>query len=75
MCSTFTRRQTILRMKLVESIAGVRGVLARLIGFDGAFLRFTGDLTLARYSGATLAEEQHAEAIWEEMYFGHARPE
>jgi hypothetical protein len=72
---TFTRRQTILRMKLVESIGGVRGMLARLVGFDGAFLRFTGDLTLARYGGVTLAEEQHAEAIWEEMYFGHTRPE
>ncbi len=69
---TFTRRNTILRMKLVEGITGIRGVLARLIGFDGAFQRFTGDLTLDHYQGETLLASDHAEAIWEQMYFGHA---
>ena len=59
-------------MKFLEEIGGLRGLLARLVGFDGAFLRFTGDLTLDCYDGETLTTSQHAEAIWELMYFGHA---
>ena len=50
----------------------MRGLLARLIGFDGAYLRFTGDVQLDRYEGDRVVESQHAEAIWELMYFGHA---
>jgi hypothetical protein len=69
---TFTRRNTILRMKLVETIHGIRGRLARLVGFDGAFLRFTGDLDLRHYQGEQQVAHEKAEAIWEMMYFGHA---
>jgi hypothetical protein len=69
---TFTRRKTILRMKFADEIGGLRGLLARLVGFDGAFLRFTGDLRLERYDGARLLAAEQAEAIWEMMYFGHA---
>jgi hypothetical protein len=72
---TFTRRNTILRIKLVESIHGIQGALARLIGFDGAFLRFTGDLALTHYEGAAVVESQQDEAIWELMYLAHAHAE
>jgi hypothetical protein len=72
---TFTRRNTILRMKLVESIHGIQGALARLIGFDGAFLRFTGNLALARYEGEQIVESHQDEAIWELMYLAHAHAE
>jgi predicted secreted hydrolase len=70
---TFDRKNTILRMKLVEGITGVQGFLARLIGFDGAFQRFTGDLAIERYEGDRVVESEHEEAIWEQMYFGHAQ--
>ncbi|HEX6606373.1 MAG TPA: hydroxyneurosporene dehydrogenase, partial [Chloroflexia bacterium] len=72
---TFTRRNTILRMKLVEGIHGIQGALARLIHFDGAFLRFTGDLHLVRYEGDQIVEAQQDEAIWELMYLAHAHAE
>jgi hypothetical protein len=69
---TFTRRQTILRMKFADELGGWRGRLARLAGFDGAFLRFTGDLRLERYDGPQRGAAEEAEAIWEMRYFGHA---
>ena len=70
---TFDREQTILRMKLVETLPRVTGLLARLVRFDGAFLRFTGRLTLERHAGDAPVETQDAPAIWEEMYFGRTR--
>jgi hypothetical protein len=41
--------------------------------FDGAYLRFAGELEIARYRGGELAETHKDDAIWELMYFGHAR--
>ena len=72
---TFRRKNTILRMKLVDTIHGIRHILARLIGFDGKFLRFTGDLTMDHYEGGKIVESERDEAIWEMMYFGHVRKE
>ncbi len=36
-------------------------------------VRFAGDLEISRYRGAELAETHKDVAIWELMYFGHAR--
>ncbi len=41
--------------------------------FDGAYLRFAGDIEISRYRGSELAETYSDDAIWELMYFGHAR--
>ncbi|HMA37833.1 MAG TPA: hypothetical protein VKY74_25500 [Chloroflexia bacterium] len=67
---TFQHRRTILRLKLFETIKGFMALLARLAGFDGAFLRFTGDLAIDRYDGEQVAESYHDDAIWELAYFG-----
>lgn len=67
---TFTRRQTILRMHLIATIPGIRRALARLTGFDGQFLRFTGDLALERYEAGQRVGAERDEAIWELMYLG-----
>jgi hypothetical protein len=72
---TFKRKNTILRIKLADTITGIQLFLARLIGFDGAFLRFTGDLAIDHYNGEQLIESQQEEAIWELAYFGHVRKE
>jgi hypothetical protein len=52
---------------------GWRKVAARLIGFDGAYLRFVGDLTIERWTHGEMVESHSDEAIWELMYFGKAR--
>jgi hypothetical protein len=43
------------------------------MNFDGAYLRFAGDLQISRYRGSELLETHKDDAIWELMYFGHAR--
>ena len=70
---TFTKRRDLVANTFVEQMKGIRKFAARLIGFDGAYLRFVGDLTIERWQGTTLIEKHSDEAIWELMYFGHAR--
>ncbi len=67
---TFIRQSDILHLKFLDEIHGIKHVLARLIGFNGAYLRFTGDLKLDHYQDNQLVETLHDEAIWELMYFG-----
>jgi hypothetical protein len=59
--------------RMADSIKGVKRIAARLARFDGAYLRFAGDLEISRYRGGELAETHQDDAIWELMYFGHAR--
>ncbi len=70
---TFKWEKTILRIKLVEGIQGINALLARLVGFDGTFMRFTGDVAIGHYEGDKLVGLEHEEAIWEQMYFGRVR--
>jgi hypothetical protein len=44
-----------------------------LAHFDGAYLRFVGDIEVSRYRGDELIETHKDDAIWELMYFGHPR--
>ncbi|MBN8938531.1 MAG: hypothetical protein J0H01_03530 [Rhizobiales bacterium] len=71
---TFEREATILQAKFVDRLPLLKRFAARLIGFDGAYLRFTGKLTLKRFVADALVETVTEEALWELMYFGHARP-
>ncbi|MEV6283969.1 lipocalin-like domain-containing protein [Kribbella sp. NPDC051770] len=70
---TCTRRRDLVANTFVEQMEGWRKLAAKLVGFDGAYLRFTGDITVERWSGTELVESFSDEAIWELMYFGHAR--
>lgn len=67
---TWQRTETILRAKFIDDLHGIKHLMAQLIGFDGAYLRFTGDLTVQKYERDQLVETQKDEALWEEMYFG-----
>ena len=58
---------------MVDSVKGVRRIAAKLMHFDGAYLRFVGDLQISKYQGGELVETYKDEAIWELMYFGHPR--
>lgn len=70
---TFTRRRDLVAATFLEQMHGWRKLAARLARFDGAYLRFVGDLTIERWSRAQLVESFSDEAIWELMYFGHPR--
>jgi hypothetical protein len=70
---SFTRTHDLSISRMVDTIKGVRHVAAKLMHFDGAYLRFAGDLQISRYRGSALLETHKDDAIWELMYFGHAR--
>ncbi|MFF1450487.1 lipocalin-like domain-containing protein [Streptomyces sp. NPDC058274] len=66
---TFRRERTIVQDRMIESLKGLKRVLARFAGFDGAYLRFTGQVTVEDL-GHGEAESVSAPALWELMYFG-----
>jgi hypothetical protein len=68
---SYRRKSSILNFRLIEDIRGLLKLLARIAGFDGAYHRFTGDVTLERFEGDQLVESVEGPAIWELMYFGH----
>ena len=70
---TFTRDRDLAKSRMVDDIHGAKRVLAKLARFDGAYLRFAGTLDIEHHRGAKLLERHSSEAIWELMYFGHAR--
>ena len=70
---SFTRTHDLTASRMADTLKGVKRIAAKLAHFDGAYLRFAGDLEIARYCGGELAETHQGDAIWELMYFGHAR--
>ncbi len=70
---SFTRTHDLSASRMIDTIKGVKRIAARLAHFDGAYLRFVGDLEISRYRAGELAETYQDDAIWELMYFGHAR--
>ncbi|NYE93937.1 hypothetical protein FHU41_000158 [Psychromicrobium silvestre] len=70
---TFTRKNDLSRSKMIDDVHGPKRVLAKLARFDGAYLRFSGELSIKHFRDSELIEEYQDEAIWELMYFGHAR--
>jgi CrtC N-terminal lipocalin domain len=71
---SFTRTHDLSINRMIDSISGIKRIAAKLVGFDGAYLRFVGDLQISRYRAGELVETFKEDAIWELMYFGHATP-
>ena len=67
---TFRRENTIVQTRMIESVKGIKHVLAQIAGFDGAYMRFTGQVTVERISPDAAPETVTAPALWELMYFG-----
>ena len=70
---SFTRSHDLSADRMVDTIKGVKRIAAKLMHFDGAYLRFVGDLQISKYPGGEPVETYKDDAIWELMYFGHAR--
>jgi hypothetical protein len=70
---SFTRSHDLSTTRMVDSIKGIQRIAAKLMHFDGAYLRFVGDLQISKYRGGEPVETYKDDAIWELMYFGHAR--
>ncbi len=70
---TFQRENTIVQEKMLEHVEGPKRLLARLVGFDGAYHRFTGQITVEHFPGngeSEPIETVTAPGLWELMYFG-----
>jgi hypothetical protein len=61
-------------VKFVDDLHGPKKLAAKLAGFDGAYLRFAGEVRVEHYQGEQLVENHTDDALWELMYFGKARP-
>jgi hypothetical protein len=72
---SFTRIRDLTLNRMIDSVKGLKHIAARLAHFDGAYLRFAGDIEVSHERGSELIETHKNEAIWELMYFGHAREE
>jgi hypothetical protein len=70
---SFTRTQDLSASRMIDSIKGLKHFAAKLAHFDGAYLRFVGDIQISRYRGDEVVETYKDNAIWELMYFGHTR--
>lgn len=68
----FTRKHDLFKCWMIEDLAGLKKAVARLVGFDGAYLRFAGQIAVTASRAGTQTEHFTGEAIWELMYFGHA---
>ncbi len=71
---TFTRHRDLLRNRMIERLNGVKRAAAELLRFDGAYLRFSGEIRVEHSVGGEIVDQfATQDAIWELMYFGHAR--
>ena len=71
---SYRRESTIFAGKFLDLITGPKKLAARLVGFDGAYLRFSGPVTVTRHGSQPDTEERvSAPAIWELTYPGKTR--
>ena len=67
---TYARSGDINKTRFVDVLPKPLGLLAKLIGFDGGYLRFEGTATVERIANGEVAERVSDPAVWELMYFG-----
>ncbi|WP_405057432.1 hypothetical protein OG474_32485 [Kribbella sp. NBC_01505] len=71
---TYTRHSDLSTVKFADNLTPPKRFAAKLAGFDGAYLRFVGEVRIEHYEGGNLVESHVDDALWELMYFGKARP-
>jgi hypothetical protein len=68
---TFQRSETILDVKFIDQVKGFKHILAQVANIDGAYLRFSGSVSVERFADGKSVERVSDPGIWELMYFGH----
>ena len=61
---SFTRSHDLTATRMADTIKGIKRIAVKLAHFDGAYLRFTGDIEISRYRGGGLAETHKDDVIW-----------
>ena len=68
---TYHRKNDISRQNFIDLLPGAVRLLAKLVGFEGSYLRFEGSATVERLeNGNTVESCTEDSAVWELMYFG-----
>jgi hypothetical protein len=68
---TYAEKKVISGFKMIDQLTGAKKALAKLAGFDGAYLRFTGDIIVQKLiNGQEVDQQVNPDGIWELMYFG-----
>ena len=67
---TYERHGDINKTCFVDVLPRPLGFLAKLIGFDGGYLRFEGTATVEKLQNGEVVESVSDPAVWELMYFG-----
>jgi hypothetical protein len=70
---TFTRYHDLATDRLIDQLHGPKKIAAMLIRFDGAYLRFTGELRIEHRRSDTVVDSYTDTAIWELMYLGKTK--
>ncbi|MEJ3744034.1 hydroxyneurosporene dehydrogenase [Actinomycetes bacterium KLBMP 9797] len=70
---SFTRERDLARHRLIDDLTGLTKIAARLVGFDGAYLRFAGQMAVTVSHAGREVERFTDDAIWDLMYFGKTR--
>ena len=70
---TFTRHRDLAVNKLINELDGLKKIAAKLARFDGAYLRFTGELRIEHQHAGNIVDSYTDAAIWELMYLGKTR--
>jgi hypothetical protein len=70
---TWLRKSSLIAFKMIDQLKGAVRILAKAIGFDAAYLRFTGDVSVEEIRAGSEPVTQEGPALWEEMYFGKTR--
>jgi hypothetical protein len=71
--ATFERQKTILQAMFTDRAPFIKRLIAKVVGFDGAYHRFNGKITIEKFEKDVRVETFDDHAIWELMYFGKAR--
>jgi hypothetical protein len=65
---SFEREKTILQAILTDRAPLFKRIIARLIGFDGAYHRFTGKVTIEKFERGVHMERFEGRAIWDNVF-------
>ena len=69
---TYERSGDINKTRFVDVLPKPLGILAKMVGFDGGYLRFEGTATIEKTAQGKIIEKISDPAVWELMYFGKA---
>ena len=67
---TYDRHGDINKTRFLDVLPRPLGTLAKLVGFDGGYLRFEGEATIEKIENGNVVEKVSDPAVWELMYFG-----